>query len=46
MIFFDVAGVGGCRDGSGGTIDGPGTSRGAFGCWEGNEKGLMRIGGV
>jgi hypothetical protein len=45
-IFFDVAHIGGCRKGSGGSIDDPGTSRNGFGCWEDGAKGLSSIGGV
>ena len=42
--FFDVADVGGCREGDGGWIDGIGTSGDAFGCWEEGAKGLGSIG--
>jgi len=39
-IFLDVADVGGCGEGSGGSIGGPGTSPDAFGCWDEGAKGL------
>jgi hypothetical protein len=45
-IFFDVADVGGCREGDGGWIDGIGTLGNAFGCWEEGAKGLRLIGCV
>ena len=43
---FDVADVGGCREGDGGWIDGIGTLGDAFGCWEEGAKGLGSIGCV
>jgi hypothetical protein len=45
-IFFDVAGGGGCQEGSSGWMDGIGTLYNAFGCWEEDAKGLGSIGYV
>jgi hypothetical protein len=42
--FFDVAGVGSCREGSSRRMGLIGTSSNAYGCGEGYQKGLGRIG--